>query len=400
MKVYQVGGAVRDKLLGLPERERDWVVVGATPEEMIAKNYRPVGKDFPVFLHPETAEEYALARTERKTALGYQGFVFHADKSVTLEEDLLRRDLTVNAIAEDEHGELTDPFHGKKDLEDKILRHVSPAFSEDPVRLLRLARFYAQFYSLGFIVADETMLLIKDIVRSGEVNALVKERVWKELAKGLATESPDKFFRLLRDCGALEVLFPELNKLFGVPNMKSRVLVTDAGVQALICLKRAAESKYFLPVRFAALIVGLGKGLISTSDWGHAKDYTKDSVALIEIVCKRHGVPNEFRDLALVSAKLHYQFFMSDDISAEQNLEFLNILDVWRRPERLDLFLDVCKSLASTYIGKIDDKCLQLRKAYERANSVDIKAIVASGAQGEEIKSAIVAARLQAILHA
>jgi tRNA nucleotidyltransferase (CCA-adding enzyme) len=303
MKTYIVGGAVRDELLGVTVKDRDYVVVGATPEQMISLGYAPVGKDFPVFLHPVTHEEYALARTERKTAPGYKGFVFHTDAGVTLEEDLIRRDLTVNAMAKDADGGIVDPFGGRQDLAQHIFRHVSPAFAEDPVRILRVARFAARFPQ--FSVAPETNLLMQKMVAAGEVDALVPERVWQELARGLMEQQPSRMFAVLRDCGALQRILPELDVLWGVPQPALHHPEIDTGVHVMMVIDYAAQKNYSLPIRCAALLHDLGKGVTPPELWPRHHGHEMHSVKLADAVCKRLKIPNECRDLALVTAREH-----------------------------------------------------------------------------------------------
>ena len=305
MKIYSVGGAVRDQLLGLPVADRDYVVIGATPEHMVAQGYKPVGKDFPVFLHPQTHEEYALARTERKTARGYHGFAFHAAPDVTLEQDLARRDLTINAIAQDEHGTLIDPHHGAADIQLRVLRHVSPAFAEDPVRILRLARFAARFASLGFTIADETLQLMRGMVAHGEADALVAERVWQELSRGLMEANPSRLFETLRDCGALARVLPEVDALFGVPQTAAHHPEVDTFVHVMMVIDYAARQHYALDVRFAALTHDLGKGTTPRAEWPRHIAHEERSVGLVEKLCERLRVPAECRDLALVMAQQH-----------------------------------------------------------------------------------------------
>ena len=301
MKIYIVGGAVRDELLGLPVKDRDYVVVGATPEQMLALGYRPVGKDFPVFLHPTTQEEYELARTERKTAPGYHGFVFHAAPEVTLEQDLVRRDLTINAIAKGEDGALCDPFGGQEDIKKRIFRHVSTAFGEDPVRILRLARFAARFND--FTVAAETMYLMQRMVDAGEVDALVPERVWQELARGLMEAMPSRMLTVLRDCDALVRLMPELDALFGVPQPPLHHPEVDTGVHQLLVIDYAAERGFPLAVRFAALMHDLGKGATPPEHWPSHHGHEALGLPLIEQLCKRLKVPNDCRELALMTSR-------------------------------------------------------------------------------------------------
>jgi len=352
MKIYLVGGAVRDALLGMPVKERDWVVVGATPEQLLAQGYQAVGRDFPVFLHPETHEEYALARTERKTGAGYYGFATWFAPDVTLEQDLERRDLTINAIAEDEDsGEWIDPYGGRKDLEARLLRHVSAAFIEDPLRVLRVARFAARFASMGFMVAPETMNLLREMAGNGELDTLTPERVWRETQLALGTDSPHVYFQVLRDCGALKVVFPELDALFGVPQPERWHPEIDTGVHVLMVMQQAARLTPDPVTRFAALMHDLGKGTTPRDIWPRHIGHEARGVPLVKGLCERLRVPNDYRDLAvLVTAqhgKLHAVFEMRNDTL----LEFLEKLDAYRRPERFKQFLLACEADARGRTG-------------------------------------------------
>ena len=342
MKVYAVGGSVRDQLLGLPVQDHDFVVVGSTPDEMIAAGYRPVGADFPVFLHPKTQQEYALARTERKTAPGYTGFVFHAAPTVTLEEDLRRRDLTINAIARSDDGTLIDPYGGARDLADRILRHVSDAFSEDPVRVLRVARLAARFATRGFSVADETMTLLKTMVESGEVDHLVPERVWQEIARGMMESTPSRMFEILRACGALARVVPEIDRLFGVPQSANSHPEIDTGVHTMMVLEAAAKRNATLPVRFAALTHDLGKGVTPQKYWPRHPQHEEKSVALIESMCARLRVPAECRDLARATARWHGDAHRVRELSSAELLDLLDGTDALRRPARFADFVEAC----------------------------------------------------------
>lgn len=350
MKIYLVGGAVRDKLLGLPVKERDWVVVGASVEDMLQLGYRQVGKEFPVFLHPKTGEEYALARMERKFKPGYQGFTFDTSPDVTLEDDLKRRDLTINAIAETTNGRLIDPYHGQQDLRDKILRHVSPAFVEDPVRILRVGRFYARFAHLGFVIAPETTALMHSMVASGEVDALVAERVWKELERALGEPQPDKFFDVLASCDALRILFPHLT--------------TDSpGMQAL---KAAAELSDKASIRFAALL--------------HALPEAKKEIATI---CHRYRAPNAYRELASLTS-LHYQTALdASSLSAEALTQLFSALDIYRREARFHDFLTACQAIARSRQHQFNPDWLS--GCARTAKAVDVQALIAAGLTGNEL---------------
>ncbi|GGC80934.1 multifunctional CCA addition/repair protein [Undibacterium terreum] len=354
MKTYIVGGAVRDALLGLPVQDRDHVVVGATPEQMLAQGYTPVGKDFPVFLHPRTHEEYALARTERKTAPGYKGFVFHTDADVSLEEDLIRRDLTINAMALDEtDGSIQDPFNGKQDLKDRVFRHVSAAFAEDPVRILRLARFAARFSvpPHDFVVAPETNALMQQMVQAGEVDALVPERVWQELARGLMEARPSRMFDLLRDCGALQRILPELDALWGVPQPPKHHPEIDTGVHVMLVVDYAAGKSYSLPVRFAALMHDLGKGVTPSSEWPRHHGHEQKGVDLVEAVCQRLKVPSECRDLAVMAARDHGNISRALELRPNTIIALLERSDAFRKPQR---FLDLLRASECDCFGRAD----------------------------------------------
>jgi tRNA nucleotidyltransferase (CCA-adding enzyme) len=332
MQIYVVGGAVRDALLGLPVQDRDWVVVGATPEQMVAQGFRPVGKDFPVFLHPETQEEYALARTERKTAPGYHGFVFHTDPSVRLEDDLVRRDLTINAIARADDGTLIDPFGGQNDLRNKIFRHVSDAFAEDPVRILRLARFAARLPE--FTIAPETLALMRSMVERGEVDALVPERVWQEFSRGLMESTPSRMLAVLRDCGALARLMPELDVLWGVPQPPLHHPEVDTGVHMMLVIDYAAERGFPLPVRFAALMHDLGKGVTPSATWPAHHGHESLGLPLIKDLCERLKVPNDCRQLAVLTAREHGNVSRAQILRANTIVTLFERCDAFRKPQR------------------------------------------------------------------
>ncbi len=344
MQVYLVGGAVRDALLGLPVRERDWVVVGATRDDMARMGYREVGRDFPVFLHPDTHDEYALARLERKVAPGYRGFEVRFDPGVTLEEDLARRDLTINAIARAADGTLVDPYGGRRDIDARLLRHVSAAFVEDPVRVLRVARFAARFAPLGFRIADETMTLMRAIVERGEVSALVAERVWQETEKGLRQPAAAEFFRVLRDCGALQFVFPEIDALFGVPQPAEWHPEIDTGVHTLMVLDQAALLSPDPKVRFAALMHDLGKAETPRSEWPRHLGHEERGVALIEAMAARLRIPTEYRDLASIVARHHGLVHRAFELRPATVLELLERSDAFRRPERFDEALIACEA--------------------------------------------------------
>jgi tRNA nucleotidyltransferase (CCA-adding enzyme) len=402
VKTYQVGGAVRDRLLGVEPGDRDWVVVGATPEQMIDAGYTPVGKDFPVFLHPTTREEHALARTERKSAPGYRGFVVHADPSVTLEDDLRRRDLTVNAIAEDADGTLIDPFGGAADLRAGVLRHVSDAFTEDPVRILRLARFAARWPH--FRVADETMALCRAMVRSGEVDALVAERVWQELSRGLMAERPSRLFDVLRACGALAKLLPEVDRLWGVPQPAAHHPEVDTGVHLMMVLDMAARLDAPLPVRWACLVHDLGKGTTPKEEWPRHIAHEARSVKLAAALAERLRVPVECRELGETVAREHGNIHRSAELDAAATLRLLERCDALRRPERFEQALLACECDARGRTGLEEAPYPQrarLAAALRAVLAVDATAAaaaaVAQGAQGPAIGEAVRRARLAAL---
>jgi tRNA nucleotidyltransferase (CCA-adding enzyme) len=351
MKVYLVGGAVRDALLGLPVKEKDYVVVGGSDEELVRAGYKPVGRDFPVFLHPDTHAEHALARRERKTGPGYRGFVTEFSPDITLEEDLLRRDLTINAIAQAEDGTLVDPYGGRADLEARVLRHVSPAFAEDPVRILRIARFAARFAPLGFTVHDGTRELMRKMVAAGEVDALVPERVWQETERALGEQRPDVFFEVLRDCGALKAIFPEVDALFGVPQPPQWHPEIDTGVHVLLCLKRAAELGASATVRFAVLTHDLGKGTTPRDQWPKHIMHESRSLPLVDALCSRLRVPASHRELAHMTAKQHTNVHRALQLRTATVLALLEDCDAFRRPERFTGMLLACQCDAQGRTG-------------------------------------------------
>ncbi|QMV50292.1 multifunctional CCA addition/repair protein [Ewingella americana] len=400
MEIYLVGGAVRDSLLNLPVTEHDWVVVGATPEYMLAEGYQQVGKDFPVFLHPVTHDEYALARTERKSGSGYNGFTCYAAPDVTLEQDLMRRDLTINAIAKSAEGELFDPYHGQRDIENRLLRHVSDAFGEDPLRVLRVARFAARFAHLGFSVAPETQQLMQQMASSGELEALTAERVWKETEKALQTQDPQVFFQVLRDCGALKVLFPEVDALFGVPAPEKWHPEIDTGIHTLMTLKIAAELTTDVDIRFSALCHDLGKGLTNPEYWPHHHGHGPAGVKLVENICQRLRVPTHIRDLAKLVAEFHDLIHTVNKLRPETILKLFDTIDVWRKPQRLEQMIFTSEADARGRTGFEQNPYPQgdyLRGAYAAALTVSIKDIVDSGLQGLEIKEELKKQRIRAI---
>ena len=399
MKTYAVGGCVRDQLLGVPVTDRDWVVVGATPDQMVAAGFRPVGRDFPVFLHPRTGEEYALARTERKTAPGYHGFAFHAAADVTLEEDLARRDLTINAMAVDADGRLVDPFGGSADLQAKVLRHVGPAFAEDPVRILRVARFAARF--AGFAVAAETMSLMRSMADAGEVDALVPERVWQELARGLMQEKPSRMLEVLRQAGALARLLPEVDRLWGVPQRADVHPQVDTGAHLMLVLDAAAGIAAQLPARWAALLHDLGKGATPAGEWPRHPGHEERGVELARAVNQRLRAPNDCRDAALVTAREHGHVHRALELDAAALLGLLERCDALRRPALLEQVLDACEADARGRAGRQDDAYPQRRRILEAlaaARAVDAGAIAAAvGPDGRRIAQAVHAARAAAV---
>jgi tRNA nucleotidyltransferase (CCA-adding enzyme) len=398
MKIYLVGGAVRDELLGLPVRERDWVVVGAQPEELTARGYRAVGKDFPVFLHPQTGEEYALARTERKTGPGYRGFETTFSADVTLEQDLERRDLTINAIAKDvDTGELIDPFHGQRDIDARVLRHVSRAFVEDPVRVLRAARFAARFAPFGFKVADETMALMRDIAAQGELDALVPERVWQETQKALQQPAPWVFFEVLREANALPIIFPELAALFGVPQPAQWHPEIDTGVHTMMVLEQAARLSHDPIVRFAALVHDLGKGTTPRDEWPRHIAHEQRSVPLIEAMCERLKIPNAYRETAIAVGRHHLLSHKAMELRDSTLLDLLEKLDAFRRPERFEQFVLACEADARGRKGLEDRDYPQsafLRKARAIAAGVRPDSKLFGGLSGEQIGAHIRKERL------
>ena len=398
MEIYSVGGAVRDELLGRPVTDRDFVVVGATPEILLSKGFKPVGRDFPVFLHPVTHEEYALARTERKTGRGYKGFSFHASPEITLEEDLARRDLTINAIARSEDGTLIDPFGGLADLDARVLRHVGPAFAEDPVRVLRVARFAARFSD--FSVAPETMALMRKMAENGEVDHLVAERVWQELARGLMEGAPSRMIQTLRDCGALGRLLPALDRLFGVPQRSDYHPEIDTGAHVLMALDCAAREKLALPIRFAVLLHDLGKGVTPASDLPRHPGHEARGLDLVKDVCGRLKAPAECRDLALLVARHHGDIRRGPEMGAAAIVRLLEKTDALRRPQRFFQLLQACDCDFHGRLGW-QDKPVPARErfpaALDAARSVDAAAIARDCKRQEDIPERLHAARARAV---
>ncbi|AIW15039.1 multifunctional CCA addition/repair protein [Vibrio tubiashii] len=400
MQRYLVGGAVRDQLLDIEVYDRDWVVVGSTPEELLNKGYTAVGKDFPVFLHPESKEEHALARTERKVGSGYTGFECYFAADVTLEEDLLRRDLTINAMAQDSDGNIIDPFNGQRDLNDRILRHVSQAFTEDPLRVLRVARFAAKLHHLGFSIADETIELMRHIAESGELEHLTAERVWQEWHKSLSTQNPQVFLSVLKQCDALKVVLPELDALFGVPQPEKWHPEIDTGIHTLMVAKQSALLSESLPVRFASQVHDLGKGVTPESEWPSHKMHCHTGLKLIKALCERVRVPNEYRDLALMVCEQHSNIHRAAELRPETKLKVLNKFDVWRKPERLEDILVCCMadSRGRTGFEDIDypQKAL-FEQAYQAALAVNVQDIIKDGFKGAGIKEEMEKRRVEAI---
>ncbi len=402
MQIYMVGGAVRDSLLGLPVQDRDWVVVGATPDELAAQGYLPVGKDFPVFLHPHTREEYALARTERKTARGYHGFQMYTAPDVTLEQDLARRDLTINAIAQADDGTLIDPYGGRRDIDAKVLRHVSSAFREDPVRILRLARFAARF--ADFSVAPQTLDLMRGMVEGGEVDALVAERVWQELSRGLMEPMPSRMFGVLRECGALGRLLPEVDRLWGVPQRPEYHPEVDTGVHLMMVLDMSARLGAGLPVRFACLCHDLGKGTTAPDALPRHIGHEIRSARLLKGVCERLRVPVECRELADVVAREHGNIHRSGELGAAAVVRLLERCDAFRKPARFDQILLACECDARGRLGMQDQSYMQRRRlltAHAAALSVATSSIAEeariAGISGPEVGKLIQAARIRAV---
>ena len=401
MKIYLVGGAVRDRLLGRPVIEHDYVVVGATPDELASQGFRPVGKDFPVFLHPRTGEQYALARTERKTGPGYYGFATSFAPDVTLEEDLARRDLTVNAMAADEDGTVIDPYGGQRDLEARVLRHVSPAFVEDPLRVLRIARFAARFAPLGFTVAADTMQLMQAMVASGELAALVPERVWVETERALGESRPVVYLEVLRSCGALDVVFPEIAALFGVPQPEKWHPEVDSGIHTLQVLDVAAELSPETTVRFAALVHDVGNGLTPRDQWPRHIGHEEAGARLIEQLCERLRIPNEHRDLAVLVARHHARVHRAAELRPGTTLELLEATDAFRRPERFERVLLACEADAR---GRGAERRAEpypqadlLRRARDAAAAARPDPVAVEGQPGPVIAELVRAARTEAI---
>ena len=388
MEIYLVGGAVRDSLINYPSSENDWVVVGATPEQMTALEYKPVGQDFPVFLHPKTGEEYALARTERKSGHGYKGFEFYTSTEVSLEEDLIRRDLTINAMAQDDEGHIIDPFDGQKDLAHKLLRHVSEAFTEDPLRVLRVARFAARYAHLGFTVAPETMELMKSIVAKGEMEFLVAERVWKETSRALTEQSPQVFFEVLKACNALEVLLPEVDALFGVPQRADYHPEIDTGIHTLMALKAATKLTNCEAIRFAVLVHDVGKAITPEDVLPSHSGHEKRGLPLVKAICDRLTVPNKHRQLAMSVTEFHLHCHRALELKPATLLKLFQSIGAIRSPEKLIDFLTCCEADIKGRAGFEDAAYPSkdyLLAALEAVSQADISDLVAQGISGAEI---------------
>ena len=398
LKTYLVGGAVRDQLLGRAVKDRDYVVVGATPEQMLEKGYKPVGSDFPVFLHPQTHDEYALARTERKSGHGYHGFVFNTDPTVTLEEDLQRRDLTINAMAQDANGEIVDPYGGLEDLRNKVLRHVSESFAEDPVRVLRVARFMARYAHLGFHVHAETTALMRQLVDAGEVDTLVAERVWQEIRSAINEKTPSAFIQTLRDCGALKILLPEIDCLFGIPQTKRWHPEVDTGVHVMMAMDQAADMDNI--VAFAVLVHDLGKGITPKEVLPSHKGHEEAGVPLVEAVCERLRVPRNYRKLAVLVCRWHLHAHTAQEISAEKLEKVFAAINAYRQPELLEYFIQACQADATGRLGEEFESYPQadyMRRAFAAADGIDIKPLIEAGYKGPELGQHIRSLRIDAV---
>jgi len=397
---YLVGGAVRDQLLGRPVTERDWVVVGSTPEAMLAQGFQPVGQDFPVFIKPQTGEEYALARTERKSGKGYGGFTFHTSPDVTLEDDLIRRDLTVNAMAQAPDGSIIDPYGGRKDLEKRLLRHVSSAFAEDPLRVLRVARFAARYAHLGFQVAPETMALMRQLSESGELQALTPERSWKEISRALMEPNPDVFIRVLRECGALVELLPEIDALFGVPQPEAHHPEIDTGEHILQVLQIAARDQFPLTARWACLLHDLGKGLTPEAEWPKHHGHEQKGLKTVKAVNQRCKAPKDCQELALLCCEYHTHCHRALELRPQTLIKLFKALDIYRRAERFETFLAVCRADAQGRTGREQSDYPQadyLRGAADAARNVSIQPLLDKGLQGADLGKALELSRQQAI---
>lgn len=400
MQIYLVGGAVRDQLLGYPVKDKDYLVTGATVEQMLDLGYQQVGKSFPVFLHPKSNQEYALARTELKQGEGYTGFICDFSPSITLEQDLVRRDLTINAIAQDQDGTIFDPYHGQQDLADKLLRHVSPAFIEDPLRVLRVARFAARYHHLGFTVAEETMELMQNIAASGELLSLVAERVWQETQSALSERNPQIYFQVLRQCNGLKDVFPELDKLWGVPNPEKWHPEIDSGIHTLMVLEQAAKLSESLPMRFAALAHDLGKALTPEAKWPSHHGHEKMGLSPIKQLCERIKAPNEYRELALLVSEYHTHCHKAFELKPSTIIKLFDSLDVWRKPDRFKLFLLACTADLKGRTGFEDKTYPQadyLVQCFQAANEVAVQDIVKQGFKGAAIRDQLTLERTKTV---
>lgn len=400
MEVYLVGGAVRDGILNIPVSDYDWLVVGATPEELLEMGYQQIGKDFPVFLHPDTHEEYALARTERKSKKGYTGFTFVSTKNITLEEDLRRRDLTINAIARSTDGNLIDPYQGVADLRRRLLRHVSDAFTEDPLRILRVARFAASFYHIGFRISEETFELMCRMVLSGELSELPVERVWQETEKALHSQHPEVYFQVLHDCNALRVFFPEIEALFGIPTVSHGTQEIDTGIHTMMTLECASKLSSSIEIRFSALCHDLGKGLTPKVCWPYHHGHGLTGARLVEVLCHRLRIPHSLRDIAKLVAEYNDLIHTVDKLPVKKLLNLLDDIDVWRKPNRLEKIILTSESDMRSHPGFENTLYLQgryLHQAYQVAHAVLVKEIVASGIQYGAIRKELTRLRYQAI---
>ena len=406
MKVYLVGGAVRDQLLGLPVKDRDWIVVGAIPSTLLSLGYQQVGKDFPVFLNPKTKEEYALARTERKSSAGYTGFICDFSPTITLEQDLIRRDLTINAMAQSEDGEIIDPYGGKQDLENRILRHISPAFSEDPLRVLRVARFAARYHSLGFKIASETLSLMVELAQSGELQHLTAERVCLETEKALNEKNPEIYFETLHKTGALSVLFPEIDALYGVPNPVKHHPEVDSFIHTMLVLKQAVNLTENNPtlnksaVRFAAICHDLGKALTPQNILPHHYGHEQAGIKPTRALCKRLKVPSYYQELAEMTCEFHTHIHKAFELRAETVITLFNRFDVWRKPQRFQEFLQVC--LADTrgrtgFENKDYPQIDYINQLLHAANEVDVQQVIADGFEKQEIRNELMKRRILAV---
>ena len=406
MKVYLVGGAVRDQLLGFPVKDRDWIVVGATPATLLSLGYQQVGKDFPVFLNPKTKEEYALARTERKAGAGYTGFICDFSPTITLEQDLIRRDLTINAMAQSEDGEIIDPYGGKQDLENRILRHISPAFSEDPLRVLRVARFAARYNSLGFKIASETLALMSELAQSGELQHLTAERVWLETEKALNEKNPEIYFETLHKTGALRVLFPEIDALYGVPNPAKHHPEVDSFIHTMLVLKQAVNLTENNPilnksaVRFAAICHDLGKALTPQNILPHHYGHEQAGIKPTRTLCKRLKVPSYFQELAELTCEFHTHIHKAFELRAETVITLFNRFDVWRKPQRFQEFLQVCLADIRGRTGFENKDYPQIdyiNQLLQAANEVDVQQVIADGFEKQEIRNELTKRRILAV---